>query len=89
VLLQVPVCALSLVEGGRASGTVVLAAQPGRAGHVVVGHRGWLHRLQGLVGRVATVNQSATRMLLGVRLKGENLHLLILNPAPIYNPSLT
>lgn len=57
MLLQVPVCALSLVEGGRASGAVVLVAQPGRAGHVVVGHRGGFHRLQSLVGRVAPANQ--------------------------------
>lgn len=49
-------CALPLVERRRAAGAVlraVLAAQSGGAGHVVVGHRRRLHRLQGLKGRVA------------------------------------
>lgn len=57
LLSHVPVCALPLVERRRASGAVllaVLAAQSGGAGHVVVGHCGRLHRLQGLVGRVAS-----------------------------------
>lgn len=44
--------ALPLVERRRAPGAA-LAAQPGGAGHVVVGHRGRLDGLQGLVGRVA------------------------------------
>lgn len=59
-LFHLPVCALPLVERRRASGAVlaVLAAQSGRAGHVVVRHRRWLHRLQGLEGRVAS---AATR----------------------------
>lgn len=50
-------CALPLVERRRTSGAVllaVLAAQSGGAGHVVVGHCGWLHRFQSLVGRVAS-----------------------------------
>lgn len=57
---HLPVCALPLVERRRASGAVlaVLAAKPGRAGHVVIRHRRRLHRLQGLEGRVAS---AATR----------------------------
>lgn len=59
-LCDLPVCALPLVERRCASGAVlaVLAAQSGGAGHVVVRHRRWLHRLQGLEGRVAS---AATR----------------------------
>lgn len=56
--------ALPLVERGRASGAVllaVLAAEPRRAGHVVVGHRGRLHRLQGFVGRVAPAHTHTQR----------------------------
>lgn len=54
---RLPVCALPLVERRRASGAVLLAllaAESRRAGHVVVGHRGRLHRLQGFVRRVAS-----------------------------------
>lgn len=54
-------CSLPLVERGGAPGAVllllllpVLAAQPGGAGHVVVGHRGRLHRLQRLQVGVAS-----------------------------------
>lgn len=52
-----PVCALPLVERRSASGAVLLpvqAAESGGAGHVVIGHRGRLHRLQGLVGCVTS-----------------------------------
>lgn len=59
---RLPVCALPLVERRCASWAVllpVLAAQSGWAGHIVVGHRGRLHRLQGLVGRVASVAEAA------------------------------
>lgn len=48
---------LPLVQGRRAPGAVllpVLAAQPGGARHVVVGHRRRLHRLQGLEVCVAS-----------------------------------
>lgn len=54
---DVPVCSLPLVQRRRAPGAVllpVLAAQPGGAGHVVVGHRGRLHGLQGLEVCVAS-----------------------------------
>ena len=57
--------ALSLVDGGRAAGAV-LVAEPGGAGHVVVGHRRRFHRLQGLVGRVAPVNQIIERNVVQV-----------------------
>lgn len=55
--LILPVSALPLVERRRAPGAVLLAmlaAYSGGAGHVVVGHGGRLHRLQGLVGCVAS-----------------------------------
>ena len=56
-----PVCALPLVERRRAPGAVLLAAYSGGAGHVVVGHCGRLHRLQGLVGRVAAAACGKTK----------------------------
>lgn len=59
----VPVCALPLAERRRAS-RAVLGAQAGGAGHVVVGHRGRLHGLQGLVGRVASVQQGKGKLIL-------------------------
>lgn len=45
-----------LVERGRPRGAV-LAAQPARAGHVVVGHHRGLHGLQGLIGGVPPEGQ--------------------------------
>lgn len=56
-LLRLPVRSLPLVERCCASRAVllpVLTAQPGGAGHVVIGHRGRLHRLQSLEGGVAS-----------------------------------
>lgn len=46
-----------LVERGRACGAV-LAAQPARAGHVVVGHHRRFHWLQGLIGGVPPAYQT-------------------------------
>lgn len=66
----IPVCALPLVEGCSASRAVlllpVLTAQPGGAGHVVVGHRGRLHRLQGLEGGVASGGQQEVDFVIAV-----------------------
>lgn len=61
---DVPVRALPLAERGRAPGAVllpVLAAQTGGAGHVVVGHRGRLHRLQRLEVGVASAEVQETK----------------------------
>lgn len=52
-LLDPPVRPGPLVERGGASGAV-LAAQAGRTRHVVVGNHRRLHRLQGLIGSVAS-----------------------------------
>ena len=88
VWLQVPVRALSLVDGGRAAGAV-LVAEPGGAGHVVVGHRGRLHRLQGLVGRVAPVDRIIDQnVCLGVIKTGEFCNLACTETAPRLQPLL-
>lgn len=44
----------------------VLTAQPGGAGHVVVGHRGRLDRLQSLEGGVASGGQQEVDLKIAV-----------------------
>lgn len=53
LIVNRPVRPGPLVERSGARGAV-LAAQAGRARHVVVGHHRRLHRLQGLIGSVAS-----------------------------------
>lgn len=52
-------CPGPLVEGGRAC-RAVLAAQAGRAGHVVIGHHRRLHWLQCLVGSVTPARDTSS-----------------------------
>lgn len=77
-----------LVERGGACGAV-LAAQAGRTRHVVVGHHRRLHRLQGLIGSVASGGDTVSTQSHHKQERTQKTHEdLLPSSAPAFQPFL-